>query len=45
MPNPQSGDGASGGEDKVARLMVRAIHYLSAVPQTTHEAMALGFTR
>jgi hypothetical protein len=43
MPNPQS-DGASGGEDKVARLMVRAIHYLTAVPQTTHEAMALGFT-
>jgi len=44
MPNPQSGDGASGGEDKVAHLMVRAIHYLTAVPQTAHEAMALGFT-
>jgi hypothetical protein len=44
MPHPQSGNGASGSEDKMARLMVKAIHYLTAVPKTTHEAMALGFT-
>ncbi len=44
MPHPQSGNGASGGEDKVARLMVKAVHYLTAVPKTAHEAMALGFT-
>jgi hypothetical protein len=24
--------------------MAKAIHYLTAVPKTTHEAMALGFT-
>ena len=44
MPYSQSGNGSSGSEDKMARLMVKAIHYLTAVPQTTHEAMALGFT-
>jgi hypothetical protein len=44
MPRPQSGKGGSGGEDKAARLMAKAVHYLTAVPKTTHEAMALGFT-
>jgi hypothetical protein len=44
MPNPQPDNGASGGEDKVVHLMVKAIHYLTAAPQATHEAMALGFT-
>jgi hypothetical protein len=44
MPHPQFGNGASGGEDKMDRLLVKAIHYLTAVPKTTHEAMALGFT-
>jgi hypothetical protein len=43
MPHPQSGNGASGSEDKMARLMAKAIRYLNAVPKTTHEAMALGF--
>lgn len=44
MSHPQSGNGATGGEDKMDRLMAKAIHYLIAVPKTTHEAMALGFT-
>jgi hypothetical protein len=44
MPHPHSDNGAFGGQDKMDRLMVKAIHYLTAVPKTTHEAMALGFT-